>query len=105
MYKACRPGKDKMMDGDKKEVSSGEGYCKVYFPPEQEEIKAQDRPVRSFLSSFSPPLVLSLSSSLPLPPLPPLRLPHRGRVASASAPPTRCVPRRPARVRAHARGP
>merc|ERR1719160_806312 len=31
MRKACHPGRDGRMDGDKREVSSGEGYCKVFF--------------------------------------------------------------------------
>lgn len=29
------------MDGDRKEVSSGEGYCEVFFPP-KEVVKARD---------------------------------------------------------------
>lgn len=31
MRNACKPGKDHRMDGDKKEVTSGEGFCKNFF--------------------------------------------------------------------------
>lgn len=31
MEDACRPGKDMKMDGDGKEVTSGEGFCEEYF--------------------------------------------------------------------------
>jgi len=37
MEQACRPGGDLMMDGDKKEVSSGKGYCAEYFPQSEDE--------------------------------------------------------------------
>lgn len=47
MEKACRPGKDDKMDGDKQEVSSGEGYCKEYFPEAErrarEQLEKEDR--------------------------------------------------------------
>merc|ERR1719331_3408118 len=39
MEKTCRPGKDMKMDGDSREVSSGEGYCHEYFP--EAEMKAK----------------------------------------------------------------
>lgn len=32
MTDACHPGKDDTMDGDSKEVTSKEGFCKEYFP-------------------------------------------------------------------------
>lgn len=40
MEEACHPGGDKEMDGDKKEISSGRGYCKEYFP--EAEKKAEE---------------------------------------------------------------
>jgi len=47
MEDACRPGKDGMMDGDKKERSSGEGFCREYFPVSEEkavdEIEKEDK--------------------------------------------------------------
>lgn len=43
MEEACRPGKDKEMDGDRKEITSGEGYCEEYFPEaEKKAEKAVD---------------------------------------------------------------
>lgn len=41
MEKACRPGKDQMMDGDQQEISSGKGYCKMYFPETDEELQKE----------------------------------------------------------------
>lgn len=41
MEDACKPGKDKLMDGDKKEVTSGEGYCAEYFPKAEKKAKEQ----------------------------------------------------------------
>lgn len=32
MEEACHPGKDKQMDGDKREVTSQKGFCTEYFP-------------------------------------------------------------------------
>lgn len=47
MEEACEPGKDKTMDGDRKEVTSGEGYCKEYFPAAkkkaEEEVDKEDK--------------------------------------------------------------
>jgi len=31
MKKACNPGKDRLMDGDPGEISSGKGFCEEYF--------------------------------------------------------------------------
>lgn len=39
MDDACKPGKDKRMDGDRKEVTSGEGYCEEYFPEAEKKAK------------------------------------------------------------------
>jgi len=41
MNEACDPGKDKQMDGDRKEVTSGEGYCKEYFPEARKKAEAE----------------------------------------------------------------
>jgi hypothetical protein len=47
MHKTCHPGKDMKMDGDTKEVTSGQGYCTEYFPEAEkkaeEQIAAEDR--------------------------------------------------------------
>jgi len=47
MTEACHPGKDEKMDGDKKEVTSGEGFCKEYFPEAkrkaEEEVDKEDK--------------------------------------------------------------
>jgi len=32
MEKLCVPGDDMLMDGDKKENSTGDGYCQIFFP-------------------------------------------------------------------------
>lgn len=41
MRKACRPGGDDSMDGDRKEITSGEGYCREFFPEAEEKAKKQ----------------------------------------------------------------
>merc|ERR1719240_1201498 len=47
MEGACKPGRDKLMDGDRKEVSSGEGFCEEYFPEAEkkarEQVEKEDR--------------------------------------------------------------
>lgn len=59
MDKACRPGKDDKMDGDKKEISSGEGYCKEYFPEAErkarEQIDKEDQEKEKEVATTSPP--------------------------------------------------
>merc|ERR1719215_1107040 len=39
MKKACMPGSDMMMDGDHHEISSGRGFCRVFFPMEKKKEK------------------------------------------------------------------
>lgn len=41
MKQACNPGKDRQMDGDKKEITSGEGYCEEYFPEAEKKAEKQ----------------------------------------------------------------
>lgn len=43
MKEACHPGKDGVMDGDGKEVTSGKGFCDAYFKADKavEEIKKE----------------------------------------------------------------
>lgn len=43
MKETCKPGKDGVMDKDKKEITSGKGYCDEYFHAEEaeEEIKKE----------------------------------------------------------------
>jgi len=41
MVKACVPGKDRSMDGDHHEVTTGEGYCKEFFPEAEKKAKEQ----------------------------------------------------------------
>jgi len=41
MTTACRPGGDFEMDGDKKELPSGKGYCKEYFPESEEKAEEE----------------------------------------------------------------
>lgn len=41
MNDACNPGKDKRMDGDGHEVTSGKGYCEEYFPEAEKKAKAK----------------------------------------------------------------
>jgi len=41
MDKACDPGSDNKMDGDKNEKTSGEGYCREFFPGAEK--KARDK--------------------------------------------------------------
>lgn len=46
MKGACKPGKDQKMDGDRKETTSGEGYCSEFFPQAvkkaEEQVAAED---------------------------------------------------------------
>merc|ERR1712183_1068222 len=35
MYDKCHPGKDKEMDGGKKEVTTKQGFCSEYFPEDE----------------------------------------------------------------------
>lgn len=42
MKEVCNPGKDKVMDGDSKEVTSGKGYCEEYFSAEDAEKKLKE---------------------------------------------------------------
>lgn len=37
MEKVCKPGKDKQMDGDSKEVTTGKGHCAEYFSEQKAE--------------------------------------------------------------------
>jgi len=39
MEDACHPGKDHKMDGDGKEITSGEGFCQEYFKEKKREKK------------------------------------------------------------------
>jgi len=41
MEKVCHPGKDMKMDGDKREHTSGKGYCTEFFPEAQAKAEAQ----------------------------------------------------------------
>lgn len=41
MKKACNPGGDKAMDGDRKEHPSREGYCQEYFPAAEKKAKEE----------------------------------------------------------------
>merc|ERR1719454_1971619 len=41
MKEACRPGNDKVMDGDRGEISSGKGSCKEYFHDAEEKAREQ----------------------------------------------------------------
>jgi hypothetical protein len=41
MKKACNPGPDGVMDGDKHEISSGQGYCTEYFHESEEKARKE----------------------------------------------------------------
>lgn len=43
MKKACQPGSDHSMDGDKPEVTSGKGYCREYFPEEKKDAPKKEK--------------------------------------------------------------
>jgi hypothetical protein len=43
MRKACNPGRDRRMDGDKREITSGEGFCKKFFGTEVNDEKQQEK--------------------------------------------------------------
>merc|ERR1740130_1252797 len=47
MNSACKPGKDKQMDGDGKEVTTQKGYCSAFFPEAkkkaEEKIDKEDK--------------------------------------------------------------
>jgi len=58
MKKTCQPGKDMKMDGDRKEVSSGAGFCKEYFPEAEkkaeEEVAKEEKAVKAAAPSPGP---------------------------------------------------
>jgi len=39
MKKACNPGKDRQMDGDRNEFTSGKGFCEEFFPVAEKKAK------------------------------------------------------------------
>lgn len=41
MEEACRPGGDLAMDGDRKEMPSQKGYCREYFPEDEDEAEKE----------------------------------------------------------------
>jgi hypothetical protein len=41
MKKACVPGKDRSMNGEEPEISTGKGYCKEYFPEAERKAKEE----------------------------------------------------------------
>jgi len=42
MEEVCNPGKDKMMDGDKTEITTRKGYCSEYFAEKEAEKEVQE---------------------------------------------------------------
>jgi len=50
MFEACNPGKDKSMDGDGKEITTGSGYCEEYFAAKkaEEEVKKRGGTIPTF---------------------------------------------------------
>merc|ERR1711907_479072 len=43
MYKKCKPGKDKAMDGGKNEVTTNKGFCEEFFPEKDDKQKEADK--------------------------------------------------------------
>jgi len=41
MATACNPGKDKQMDGDRREITSHEGFCQEFFPKAEKKAREQ----------------------------------------------------------------
>lgn len=55
MKSACKPGKDKLMDGDRKETTSGEGYCEEYFDAAKKaEKQIEDEDAAAAATAASP---------------------------------------------------
>lgn len=78
MKTACNPGKDGVMDGDGKEVTSGEGFCNSYFEEQEAEKKLKKAPAPA------PPAPAPPAPALPAPvPAPPAPAPE---VIAAPAP-------------------
>jgi len=42
MNKACKPGKDLKMDGDRKEYTTKKGYCRMFFPEDGNGLTPED---------------------------------------------------------------
>jgi len=88
MNDACEPGKDKKMDGDRKEVTSGEGYCQEYFPEAEKKAKAK---VEKEDEDAKKPKVLTIApgpSPFPAPaPAPQKKAPAPAPVVAAGAVP------------------
>lgn len=59
MVDACEPGKDHKMDGDKKEITSEEGFCKEYFPntkkKAEEQIDKEDEEAKKMVAPAPSP--------------------------------------------------
>merc|ERR1719482_1758258 len=68
MDDACKPGKDKRMDGDRKEVTSGEGYCEEYFPEAEKKAKEEIEKEEKAAAAVSPaPAPSSFPAPSPVP--------------------------------------
>lgn len=72
MKKTCNPGKDKMMDGGKKEVTSGKGFCEEYFPKlkkaEEAEKKLKEEEAKEAAAVPAPaPAVVPAPAPAPAP--------------------------------------
>lgn len=92
MTKVCHPGKDDQMDGDSKEVTSEQGFCKEYFPmakkKAEEEVKKEEEAAITEVVAASPG-----SSPFPAPgpapgpaPAPAQKAPAPAPVASGAGP-------------------
>merc|ERR1719498_586526 len=88
MKDACNPGRDKQMDGDKKEVTSGEGYCEEYFPEAEKKAKKQiddeDAKKEEAIKEEKPEVVLG--GPAPGPATGPAPAPAKAAAAPAQAP-------------------
>lgn len=99
MKKACVPGKDKSMDGDRKERTSNEGYCHEFFPEaekkaekqiddedKEEEKKKAAAPAPAPGPSGPSPGPAAVSGLLPAPAPAPVPAPAAGGAAPAPGP-------------------
>jgi len=92
MEKVCKPGKDKQMDGDSKEVTTGKGHCAEYFA-EQKAEKALAAPAPAPASAAPAPAKAAPAPSKAAPaPAKAAPAPAKAAPAPAQAAPAKAAP-------------
>lgn len=69
MEDACKPGRDGVMDGDRKEVTSEKGYCKEFFPEAVKKAKKQieEEDMKAAVAVSPGPMPMPMPMPMPAP--------------------------------------